>query len=347
LNYGGDAFYYWEESRIITFSEIIDEIGNGSASGFIYLVNYIPSKTLGLSFFVGNIFYALIGFLGFIYLYRIVKQLFPDGDILKNYKFLGLSIFPWILFLPNLHFWSSGVGKDSILFLCISLFIYSIMNLKKRMLGILISVLITLMIRPHITLFLLVSFGIGFILDGKLRMYQKLLILSLFVAGFLSIFNYVMEFIQLENFETVAIEEFASKKADKLNQVSTGSGVDISSYSFPAKIATFLYRPLFFDINGLLAIIVSFENLILLIFTIVILKNNPIKAFLRGDFLIKGILVYFIIGCVAFSLILGNLGIMLRQKNMFIPWILVFGLWTIYSKLINPKKNYENSTGDK
>ncbi len=337
--YGGDATFYWDAPKTISFEEIINLIKQGSASGVIYLINYIPSKVLNLSFFTGNMSYALLGYLGFIYFYRISKNIFKEKSSISGGKIFGIPIFPWIWFLPNLHFWSSGIGKDSILFFSIAVFMYSLQNIKRNWLGLFISLILSLSIRPHITLFLLVAFGIGYFLDGNLKGYQKVIIFLFFIAGFTSIFAYVLQFIQLESLDAQAISEYTSTKALKLNKITSGSGVDISGYPFPAKVATFLYRPLFFDINGIMAILASFENLVLLIFTFIVIKNKPMRAFKKGDFLIKGMLIFFLIGTMSFSLILGNLGIMLRQKNMFIPVFIIFGFWTLYNnKLLKNTK---------
>ena len=141
----------------------------------------------------------------------------------------------------------------------------------------------------------------------------------------------------MDSFEFQAIEEYASNKSASLNQDDASSGVDISNYPLPLKVFTFLYRPFFFDINGTLAIVASLENLLLLIFTLIILKKGIFKAFKSGSYLLKGFLIYFLIGSLAFSLILGNLGIMLRQKNMFFPMFFIFGIWVLHLSMQKSK----------
>ena len=328
---GGDALFYWGYTQNASWEDIYAYVERGSASGSIFILNYIPAKVMGLSFFTGNLLYSVLGYLGFIYFYRIGKKLFNNYEFISEYKMLGVSIHPWVWFLPNLHFWSSGIGKDTILFFCIALFVYALQDIKKRGLGLAISLILSLAIRPHITMFLLVSFGIGFTLDKDLKTYKKAIVFMVFLAGFVSIFGYVMQFVQLESFELSVIEEYSSNKAASLNQEDSSSGVDTSQYPLPLKVFTFLYRPFFFDINGVLAIVASVENLILLIFTFVVIKKGIVKGFRKANYLLKGFLIYFILGSIAFSLILGNLGIMLRQKNMFFPLFFLFGMWVIYA----------------
>ena len=327
---GGDALHYWEAPLNYSFSEVLHIFEKRSAIGTMYLINFLPSNILGLSFLTGNIIYACLGFLGFLYLFKIVKFLFPPHVALHEFKLFNISLIPWIWFLPNFHFWSSGIGKDTLLFMAIPMFIFALLNIKKYWILLVISTLISIAIRPHILLFLIISFGIGFILDGRLKGYQKVFLFLLFLVGFFSIFNFVMQFIQLDSLESSAISEYASNKSANLNKLKTDSGVDITSYPFALKLATFLYRPLFFDINGIMAVFASIENFILLFYSCFILMKRPFYSFKKGNYLVKGSILFFLIGSVAFSLILGNLGIMLRQKNMLIPWLVIFGIWTLY-----------------
>ncbi len=331
---GGDAIKYWLLPKEGTFQDVWFLVVNQRSSSFIYFINFLPANVMQLSLFTGNMVYALIGYFGFIYLFKIFKKIFPDPSVLYSVKFLRVPIFPMILFLPNLHFWSSGIGKDAILFFCILGFIYGLINVKQNFKLIGVCLLLSVLIRPHITLFLLVSFGIGYLFDGGLKSYQKIAILGIFIIGLISIFDYVIQTIQLESLEISAIEEFTSNRAQSLSRERTGSGIDTSSYPIPLKIFTFLYRPLFFDINGALAVLSSIENLILLLFTSSLFISRPFQLIKKSGFLIKGMLIFFLLGTISFSLILGNLGIMLRQKNMIIPLLLILGIWILYHKRI-------------
>lgn len=329
LSNGGDALKYWNVSKKLSFSELTLLFENGFGSEFMYILNYIPSGVLDLDFFTGNILYGLLGFIGFTYFFKILKTLFDDIYILKKIKIFSVSIFPLFWFLPNLHFWSAGIGKDTILFFCIALFLYSMLNIRRRLFGLMISVIFSLLIRPHITLFLFLGMGMGYALDKSVKSYQKIIFFLFFAVGIISMFGYVTNFIQLESLDSSSIDQYTSQRASNLNDSDTSSGLDVSQYSFPMKVFTYLYRPLFYDTSGGLSIISSFENLLLLLFTLKIIRNKPFKGFKKSSFLIKGMLIFFILGTLAFSQILGNLGIMLRQKNMFIPVFFIFGYYLI------------------
>lgn len=334
---GGDALGFWfvNYSKNYTLDYIFEIMSFRQASGFIMLLNYFPAKVLGLSFFTGTLLYAVLGYIGFIYFYLIIKENIPSYLDLRKCKIFAIPIFPILLFLPNLHFWSSGIGKDTILFFCIALFIYSISNIKKRFFGILIALVFSLIIRPHITLFLLVSFGIALTFSSKIKSYQKIILFLIFSIGFISVVGYVLQFLKLESFDADSIQSYSTKKISVLGKARTESSIDVSNYPLPLKVFTFLYRPLFFDAPGILGILSSFENLALLLFSFKVLISKPFAAFRNSRFQLMGLPIFFFIGSLAFSLILGNLGIMLRQKTPFIMAFIIFGYWVI---LLNEMK---------
>lgn len=329
---GGDAYMYWDFPKMYGWEFVLQKIEKGAASGYIYLINYFPSTVLGLSFFTGTMIGSQLGFLAFVYLLKTIKENVPAYLKLKKVQILGLPIFPYILFLPNIHFWTSGLGKDTILFFCIISFIYAINKWRKRIVLIGVSFLLSVLIRPHILLYLILALGAASVLDGKIKVYQKALLFMILIAVFSVMLPKVMEFTELESFDTEVVESYSSKKASALNKEGAGSGIDISSYPYPLKVFTFLFRPLFVDMQGMLGLVASAENLILLIFFIRLLKNKPLRAFKQGGIALKAVLIFFIIGSLTFPLILGNLGVILRQKTPFMIMFIVFGFWVLTRK---------------
>ncbi|MES2417269.1 MAG: hypothetical protein V4541_03725 [Bacteroidota bacterium] len=330
--FGGDAIGYWQYPRIYGWDYIINAISQKSPSAYVFFINYFLTNILSLSFITVSMFYIILGYFGFVVLLQIIKENIPNYHILKKVKLLGLPIFPYVLYFPNIHFWTSGIGKDTLLFFSIVIFIYGIKNIRKRFLYIIISATISIFIRPHILLFLCLAFALATILHGRIKAYQKALLFILFAAVLVVLIPRVMEFTKIENFQTQAFEDFSNDKAQKLNSRSADSGIDISNYSYPFKVFTFLFRPLFVDMGGFLAIIASIENLVFIFFFVYVLRSKPMEAFREGNIVIKSLLLFFIIGSLVFPLTLGNLGIILRQKAPFIIVFIVFGLWVITKK---------------
>lgn len=339
-NGGGDAWGYWRRAKLMDADDFWFNLLESKGTGFMNAFNYFPAKILDLGFFTNTMFYSLIGFLGFVFFYLIAFQLIP-----YNSKFKGYYLFPLVFFMPNLHFWSSGIGKDTLLFFCIGMFCYGLLNIAKRLPLLVLALLLSYLVRPHITLFLVVSFGLAYVFGGKVSA-GKRIFFSVFLIGLgIAILPTVMEFAKIEEATVESFDEFSDEKIDVLSRKHTGSSLDISSYPFPLKVFTFLFRPLFFDINGIPAVVASFENLLLLLLTyIVIVKHNFKNTFKNAPFVIKGLFFFLIIGTLAFSQSLGNLGIMIRMRNMFLPGLLILILWSFSYKqeLKNKPSTQEN-----
>src|SRR5690606_36096993 len=111
-----------------------------------------------------NIFliFNIFGLIGLLFFYKTLKPLFLR---------LGR---PWflILFIPSMSFWSSSLGKDSIVFLGITLFLYSVINNKLKTLFP-ISFFLIFMVRPHIALTILISYILYIVIVSKINLFIK------------------------------------------------------------------------------------------------------------------------------------------------------------------------------
>ncbi|MFA7448723.1 MAG: hypothetical protein WCY77_09825 [Weeksellaceae bacterium] len=322
-NGGGDAWGYWRVPKYYSFETFTEGLFNGEGTMFMYALNFVFSNLLQMSFLSNTLLFSLFGFMGMTFFYMIAIKTIPYTRIINGY-----ALFPLIFFLPNLHFWSAGIGKDTTLFLCIGMFAYGVMKPLKRIPLITISLLLALAIRPHIVLFLFAGFGMAYIFGGKVSAFQRMAFSALLIGASFALLPRVMEFAKIEEASVEAFDDFSEKKADVLSRSHTGSAVDISSYPFPLKVATFLFRPLFFDARNLNGLIASAENLILVLLFFKAMKAHPIRAFKAAPFVIKGLVLFLIIGTLAFSQSLGNVGIMIRMRNMFLPGLILFLLWT-------------------
>lgn len=333
----GDAIGYWRVPKEYTFKTFQEGLFNGEGTMFMYAFNYLFSNLLNMSYLSNTLLYSLFGFMGMTLFYMIAVKTIPYTKLINGY-----ALFPLIFFLPNLHFWSAGVGKDTTLFLCIALFAYGVMKPLKRIPLIVIGLAIAMAIRPHIVLFLFVGFGIAYVFGGKVSGFQRILFSIVLIGGGIAILPSVMEFAKIEEASAAGFEQFATKKADVLSRSHTGSAIDISSYPFPLKVLTFWFRPLFFDARNLNGLVASIENLALVSLFIMAMARKPLKAFKAAPFVIKGLVIFLIVGTLAFSQSLGNVGIMIRMRNMFLPGMLIFILWVFsyeYQSRIQKKIN--------
>lgn len=318
----GDAIGYWKESKTMTYQDFIFSLTQGQGTYFMYALNFLPANILRLNYFTGTIIYSFIGFVGLTYFYINAIKLIPNNPNFKNY-----NLFPLLFFLPNLHFWSCAVGKDTLIFTCIAFVVHGLCEPFKRFQFIAIGLFLSYFIRPHITLFMLLAFGIAYFFSKNISFVKRILFFGGMLGIAIAILPLVLKYSKIEEASLVSFDKFSNAKAAVLSGSRTGSSIDISSYPFPLKVFTFLFRPLFFDINGIPSILASIENFLLLVLSFSIFKNKPFDSFKNAPFIIKGMVYFLIIGTLAFSQSLGNVGIMIRMRNMFLPGLIIFIFW--------------------
>ncbi len=318
----GDAVGYWRVPKTYTMETFKDGLFNGEGTMFMYAFNYLFSNLLNMSYLSNTLLFSLFGFMGLTFFYLVAVQTVPYNKIISGYV-----LFPLIFFLPNLHFWSSGVGKDTTLFLCIGMFTYGLMKPFQRIPLLVLAGLLSMAIRPHITLFLMVGFGLAYVFGGKVSPAQRFIFSAAMIAVGLAILPSVMEFAKIEEASAEGFDKFATGKAAVLSRSSAGSAIDISSYPFPLKVLTFWFRPALFDVKNINGLIAALENLLLLIVFIKAMRTSPIRAFKAAPFVIKGLVIFLVVGTLAFSQSMGNMGIMIRMRNMFLPGMIIYLMW--------------------
>ena len=83
----------------------------GQGTTFIYFTLYPLVKYIGLTYFGSFFIYSFFGLLGYYFLLKILIKI--SGGTWSPIFFLML--------MPNLHFWTVAIGKDSLIFFGISL----------------------------------------------------------------------------------------------------------------------------------------------------------------------------------------------------------------------------------
>ena len=329
-----DGFFYWMAPKQMEWMDLWSRVvDNPKPTQIMYLINFFPSNILQLSFPVGMFLYSVVGFWAFIFILLTIKSFIRNLSELHQVTLLGIPLFPYIFLLPNMHFWSVAVGKDTLLFFSIAVIIYGLCNVRKRWFGILIGVSIAYFLRPHILLFLAAGYGMAFLFSTKLNLFQKIAYAAVGAIIFFPLLANVLEFAKIEAFTTEHLDDFSSSKSSALSKA--GSGVDFTNYPYPLKVLTFLFRPFFFDINGVPAFIASVENLIQVFLLVFFFKNKSVKFILKSHIVIRTCFFYFMIGALAFAPVMSNLGIIIREKNMLMPAFLIFILASVKFKMIN------------
>jgi hypothetical protein len=319
----------------------------GTSTTFIEFLAYPLIKFFGFSYESMMVLFSFFGFLGFVYMYILFKE-----NVRFSHKFMGVDLIKFIFLLPNLHFWSSSLGKGSVIFLGIGLFFFGIRKVNSRFVAIAVGSLIIYHVRPHIMLVLLVSSALGFIFSnrGVSPAIRVVFLLGSCIAFFF-IYRDVLSLVDINEDEFISQGLDLTHRATELSKAT--SGVDITNYSLPVQVFTFLFRPLFFDAPGALGLVVSVENVIYLILAFKILNLRGLRFLLRGDFMVKSAFLSFLSVSIALAQISGNLGLAMRQKSqVMILFLFVITLFLDWEKVKNqrPRTRYPrpaNPEGDR
>lgn len=292
----------------------------GTQTQFIVFITWPFANFLGLSYGAVMMIFAFFGFQGIALLYLTAKENIPT---LKTVAF-DLSILEIIFLLPNLHFWSSSIGKGSAMMFAVGLFIYGVSRFNQRKIIIGAAGFLMYMIRPHVLYGFILGIVIAILFSKKGMALSSKIIIGV-VAGF------VLYFISGDVTRLTGGSGFDIFNSSFLEHRNSefgrgGSGIEVSNNEF-IKLFTFWFRPLFVDSPGVLGIIVSFENLVMLIFFIQFFKNffkkwKMINTFYR-------ILIFsFLFASIALAQLGGNLGIIMRQKSQIMPLFFIVFCYT-------------------
>jgi hypothetical protein len=290
---------------MFNFNSWSDTFGQGTT--FIYFTLYPLVKYIGLTYFGAYFVYSFFGLLGFYFLLKI----------LINISDKEWSAWFYLLLLPNVHFWSVAIGKDSLIFFGISLLLYSY-YFKKRWTFFIFPLLLVGFVRLHILFFILIAFGTTQVLLNKnIKIATKILVFIV-LGGFLYVmFPFLMARVGFIDTESIVsqLEDLAGQK------IEGGSSIYMGDKNLLVKWLSYLFRPLFYDAFNILSWIVSFENVLWLYFFIKIFKEwrKKIQFSFQDIYWTMFFAIFFI--TIPAAYLLYNLGLAIRQKTMIIPFL--------------------------
>jgi hypothetical protein len=299
--------YFQVASSSENWSSLFD-----TGTNFITFLEWPLVNIIRLDYISSMFIFSFLGFIGILLFYLSAKE---NENLQKgqNFKFSILEI---LFLLPNLHFWTSSIGKGSVIILGLGLLVYGLNRFNVRFFQILLGLALVYFVRPHIILsfFFAIIFAITFLKSG-LSNGLKLFIVVCSLLLFYLLNDNVLEYAELENLN-VFDSEVLTKRSTSLT--SATSGFDINSYSLPMKLFTFWFRPLFIDSPNILGVFVSFENLFYFYLFFALLFYGP-KYFGQLNGWYRILIIMFFLTSIILSQVTGNMGIAIRQKSQIMP----------------------------
>ncbi|GGF46888.1 hypothetical protein [Echinicola rosea] len=284
---------------------------------------------LHFSYEMMMVLFAWTGYIGFVYFYLFFRE-----NLRLTIKFRGYNAVNLLMFLPNMHFWTSSLGKGSLIFCGIGLLVFGLSLPAKRKVYIALGGLLTYFVRPHIFFAIMIGMGMSFMLGReKMPMYQKVLVAIGGIGISAFIYDELLVFLRLD--EDNVLESFMNNTAFIGGQLQhAGSAVDMQRYSLPVKLFTFWFRPLFFDAPNFLGIFVSLENLLYLAFFVKLFQKGFFRFIKQASAMVKMSAVVFLSISFSMTFIMSNLGIIIRQKSM-----IMYFMFFVIVAFLDWKKN--------
>ena len=309
----GDAIRYWFVGQDLSQKTWLSFFQPGT--DIIKILTFPLVKYLHLPFWSGFLIFSIMSYLGFYKLWQIILAL------TRNHQ-PSFLVGVLLLLLPNLHLWTSFIGKESILLVALVFMVEKIMSQNFESSTFIMSFLVIALIRPHVAIVLLFALLIATMWKGNLTWKKKLQVGVGSAFGFAGLYFILKKitFIPNKPWERIIyIYQYHIRGLKK-----TAAYVPLDDYGLPYKLFTFYFRPLPFEKTGWLYQIWSLENLILLLLSgsalYVVVKNfKKIKWGVSDIFTIFAILLLAIMYVYAYA----NYGLIARTKIMAMPFLYI------------------------
>jgi hypothetical protein len=233
-----------------------------------------------------------------------------------------------LAFFPGILFWSSILGKDPIMLLGISLYVYSVVAwyqlrrpryLLTLALGLLIICLIRMWVVPIVVAPLMV-----FVVKAGRSFIWRMALMAIAVLAFVLILPKMQSLLGVSNVEdTFAFRNYAvtafqgggsSLAAPKI------TGFSDMIVSLPLGIFTALFRPLPWDVRNLFGFLQGLDGLVLLMLLVKAVMRTRLKEL--ADPILLWAIALILAWAAFYGLTVYNFGTLVRYKLQILPLLL-------------------------
>lgn len=320
-SFGGDAIRFWE---FPVRSEGILETWMGywgTRTLFIQWLNYPFSQLLGIPFWLGNVLYALLTCWAFLRLYWFaVGVLWLYGG--NTYAILLLQ---GVFLLPNIHFWTAGIGKEGLAFVALVLIVEAWTHKPNAWIYLLLGIFLSWMIRPFQ--------GMVFLTLASIWLYQsptskriKWVLGILLALVSIPAYFFIRLISHIPSLSLEGLQAFFQGQQEFLEGFNAASYVSMESYGWWEVLGTFLFRPFIWEASSFWQVAAGLENcfsLLALPFFLLTCWHPRFPKQLWPIWL-AGVLI---LGVYAFSV--NNWGIMMRLKSIFMLFYFIGAVWGV------------------
>ncbi len=310
----GDAVRYWfvgQDLSGVSWSSFFQP-----GTDIIKIFTFPLVKYFHLPFYIGFLIFSAISAIGFYRLWKLLMKISGISMPAQMFSFV-------LLLFPDVHFWTSLIGKESPLFVAIVIAVAELYQKKILSRRLWLSILFVALVRPHVAAVIIFSFGIAVLLDKKIILKIKGIVLFLSIIGGYLLYQLLFIVTKTKVSLTERIQFLYHLHITKLREKE--AHVPLDEYSLPYKLFTFYFRPLPLEKEGWFYGIWSIENAIqLFIFCVLIYVTVRNFQKIRCTF----VMVFSIVFIFAFALMYvyayANWGLISRTKILALPMLAVF-----------------------
>lgn len=312
--------------------------GFGLGTMFVVYATQSMLKMFGGSYLDYFLVYQCLGVWGLALVMRSMEEI--SGAL--DYRLPPIAIA--LMFLPGMYFWTAAIGKDAPLFLACALSIWSCFRISSRWFWLGVAIVIMLLFRAHIALLTVVSLALALVAGRGVPTVARVALVGAAVisSGFL------LSTLQAElSTDLSSIGSIASFVERQTTAATQGVDTTLADAAFPVKLFSLMYRPLFFDIDGIFGLVASFQNLAMIGITFYLFRNFRLWGELfRGSLAIRFATIHLLSLYLMLAFMYYNVGLGLRQREMATPaLIVVFVTIFLVAKLRKTSRSTVPSAG--
>lgn len=317
--YASSQYHLWRDGYFVW------ESGGKLGTQNLELLTTAVYTVIGPAPLAAFLVFSSFAFWGCYLIYRAFRLAVPEGD----YRLYATLVF----LLPSILFWPSSIGKEAWLTFGVGLAAFGTANIMthrgRGWLYLLLGIVATAMIRPHITVLLavgiLVAYSFRPVGDQAIGVLKKALGFAVMGAAVVVLTTQSADFLGIDDLNPTAVTDQIGWASGQTEQGgSTFKPVPLTNpLGIPAAIATILFRPLPFEAHGLPMLMQSVEGLLLIWLA---WKRRSHIANIFPMMRKNGYVTFSVIFALAFTIAFAgfsNFGILARQRTLMIPFAVV------------------------
>ena len=305
----GDATRYWFEGQDLSGKSWLDFLQPGT--DVIKIITFPLVKYLKLPFWAGFVIFSAWSVSGIYRLWKILLNLCGENKVL-------ILLSALLLLLPNLHFWTSLIGKEAFLFVPVVLITDHMLKGKYSTFPMISSFVILAVVRPHTAFVFLAACILAVLWKGNISAKAKGILAVAALFGGIALYALLSQITNARQGLFNKIERLYA--AHNLKLKATDAYVPLEEYSYPYKMFTFYYRPLPFEKKDFYYQIIGVEDLLFLLISAIAFYGfvRHFRHFKWNVFSVFAVLLLLLYGTM-YVYAYANFGMIVRTRVLVMP----------------------------